>query len=230
MSEEEEACWVKKKVFLTMVILTLAVTGLITQVRISQVQASTTGITSSSDVSAYSDPFGRVILASFSWGTVTLNSPRIQSLYLVNSGNSAYMTIAPTLTNFVFKDKNGNSILTDYSQHFNVTLDRVGAIIRSKEIMSAKLTLVIDSGINPSVDSFSFNIVLNFNQLVSPADFNADGHMDFKDLTLYVRAYVNYFSTHAYNAAVDINHDGQIDFNDLAIFTSEYVQEYQNTK
>ena len=146
------------------------ITGLIIQVGIGQVRASTTTLTSNSDVAAYSNSACTVSLTNINWGAVILNVPCDQNFYLKNNGNSAYMVVTPTLSNFVFRDKNGNVLSVDYSQYFTITLDRVGAIMSSNDCMSAELTLVIASGIDPDVGSFSFSIKLNFNQLVSPAD------------------------------------------------------------
>ena len=182
----------KKQVLLAMAILALVMTGLTIQSGIGQVRASTTTIISQSDVAAYSDSAGTVPLGNINWGTVIIDSPKTQNFYLKNNGNSAYMTMTPTLSNFVFRDKNGNVITTNYSQYFTVTLDRVGAIISSNDCISAELTLIIAYGIDPTVASFSLTVTLNFKPLVSPADLNGDGQVNMGDLDYFVYGLVQY--------------------------------------
>ena len=198
--------------------------GFVNQTRINQAKALTNITSSSSDISTYSDSLGTVSLTNVNWRAVILNSPQTQNFYLKNNGNLAYMAVTPTLTNFVFKDKNGNVIPTDYSQYFNISLDQVRAIIAPQQILNTKLTLVIASGLNPEQASFSFNIVLNFNQLISPADLNADGHVDSNDLIYFVSNYVQFWSNNIYNPTCDLNHDGMINYNDLLSLIAYYIQ------
>ena len=196
-----------------------------------QVKASTALTESASSVSAYSDSSATISLTNLNWGAVTLNIPDKQTFYLKDADASmhGYAATAPSLTDFVFKDSNGNVISAPSdSQYFSVTLNRVGAIMASGQVMSATLTLVISSDIPSNVASFSFNIILNFNQLISPADVNQDGQVNFNDVIYFAALYVNYFATGTYSQTADLDHTGVINFNDVLTFTNYYVAYYQS--
>ena len=222
----------RDKVILIVLIIIMLITvihGAVPNTLPGQVKASTT--LTSSAVSAYSDPSATVSLTNFNWGAVSLNVPDTQTFYLKDTDPSTdgYAVTTPSLTDFVFKDSNGNVISAPSdSQYFNVTLDRVGAIMASGQTMNATLTLVISSNIPSNVASFSFNIVLNFNQLISPADVNQDGQVNFNDVLYFTGLYINYFTTGTYSQTADLDHTGVINFNDLVTFTNYYLAYYQS--
>ena len=218
-------------IILVCIIIIAVIHGAVPNVLPGQVRASTTLSECSTAISAYSDPLATVILTNFNWGAVSLNVPGSQTFYLKDTDPSihGYAVIAPSLTDFVFKDSSGNVISAPSdSQYFNVTLDRIGAIMSSGQIMSAALTLVISSNIPSNVASFSFNIVLNFNQLISPADINQDGQVNFNDISYFLGLYINYFATGAYSQTADLDHTGVINFNDVTTFIAYYQQYYQS--
>jgi len=224
----------KSKIILIVLISTMVITILHSaapNILSSQVKASTALTESSSSVSAYSDSSATVSLTNLNWGAVSLNLPDTQTFYLKDEDPSmhGYAVTTPSLTDFVFKDSNGNVISAPSdSQYFSVTLNRVGAIMASGQIMSATLTLVISSSIPSNVTSFSFSIILNFNQLISPADVNQDGQVNFNDVIYFATLYVNYFTTGAYSQTADLDHTGVINFNDVLTFTNYYVTYYQS--
>ncbi len=208
---------------MTLIIIVLVLTALIFQIRINHSEASATTITSTNDVSVFSDSSCNVPLTSISWGAITLNTSITQNFFLKNNGNSAYAIAEPSITNLVCKDKNGNVLSTDFSQYFNLTIDRSGAAILSNETLSAVLTLYVSKNLSPNVHSFSFNIVLNSNQLVSPADLNRDGAVNFDDIKCFEQGYVQYQQSGLCNQTYDLNHDGKINFRDLEIFIAYYL-------
>ena len=54
-------------------------------------------------------------------------------------------------------------------------------------------------------------------------DLNGDHVVNFHDITIFVSAYIAYFQSGTYNAAIDYNHDGQINFKDLILFVQYYL-------
>jgi hypothetical protein len=65
--------------------------------------------------------------------------------------------------------------------------------------------------------------VLNFNQLVSPADLIGDGKVNAADMFYFVRGYIAYNTQGIYNATCDLNHDGVINSEDFFLFVNYYV-------
>ncbi|HMK95615.1 MAG TPA: hypothetical protein VK536_09490 [Candidatus Limnocylindrales bacterium] len=218
-------------IVLVCIIIIAAMHSVVPDILPGQVRASTTLSESSSSISAYSDPLATLILTNFNWGAVALNVPVTQTFYLKDTDPSihGYAVVAPSLTDFVFKDSNGNVVSAPSdAQFFNVTIDRIGAIMSSGQIMSAALTLVISSDLPSNVTSFSFNVVLNFNQLISPADVNQDGQVNFNDIAYFLGLYINYFATGTYSQTADLDHTGVINFGDVITFTGYYEQYYQS--
>jgi len=60
-------------------------------------------------------------------------------------------------------------------------------------------------------------------QVALLGDLNNDGAVNFKDLTSFVSAYIQYFNTHQFNALIDLNNDGKINFTDLQLFVKDYI-------
>ncbi len=56
-----------------------------------------------------------------------------------------------------------------------------------------------------------------------PADFNADGSIDFDDLMIFALAYGSTSGSSNWNSACDLDPDGKIDFNDLMLFAMHYA-------
>jgi hypothetical protein len=54
-------------------------------------------------------------------------------------------------------------------------------------------------------------------------DINFDGKVNFRDLTAFVAAYIQFQDLGVYNPACDFNHDGRIDFLDLRLFVEGYI-------
>ncbi len=61
-------------------------------------------------------------------------------------------------------------------------------------------------------------------QVAQFGDLNGDGIVNFADLQIFVRDYINYYQNGAYTAAIDFNNDGKINFADLQLFVKYYLQ------
>jgi archaellum component FlaG (FlaF/FlaG flagellin family) len=178
---------------------------------------------STSDVNAYSNSGATTVLQSITWGAVSAGGSTSVTFYLKNTGSKAYIVTPLDLTDFVFKDDNQNTLSGDYTQYFNVTLNEYDAIILSGQIMKVTLTLTVNSSLSSKVTYYNFNVNLNFNQLVSPADLNQAGTVNFEDIEIFVSDYINYYEFGVYNPIIDYEHTGVPNFNDLTIFEGAYI-------
>jgi hypothetical protein len=60
-------------------------------------------------------------------------------------------------------------------------------------------------------------------QVAQLGDLNADGAVNFKDISLFVSYYVNFYTQHTYTQSIDYNNDGKINFNDIQLFVKNYI-------
>jgi hypothetical protein len=61
-------------------------------------------------------------------------------------------------------------------------------------------------------------------QVAQLGDLNGDGAVNFKDIQIFVAAYLAYYSpSHTYTQAADFNNDGQLNFKDIQLLVHYYL-------
>jgi phage-related tail fiber protein len=140
---------VSVKVFLGILVITLALTlstaGLLT---LSQTIPSTGTITSV-NVGVYSDSACTQSLTSIDWGQVTPGSNALRTIYIKNTGNTPLTLSMATNT---WNPSGASAYLT-------ISWDKAGASLAVGQSIAAVLTLTVSPSIS-GITSFSVNIVI----------------------------------------------------------------------
>lgn len=196
-----------------------------------QVRAtSSSSVSATGDVNAYSNSACTNQLTNLNWGAVALNAPVTQDFWLKNSGSSAYYIANVTLSDFVFKDSNGNIINTDYSSDFKITINSTDAVLcpngSSYNIIGVQVALTISNAISSQVHSFTCSVNIQTNQMVSPADVNLDGQVNFNDVNFFIGNYIACNNGQPWQLSCDLDHCGVLNFNDIVAFEGYYIQYY----